>query len=91
MDYEVIRTIINHGFIDTELAGRQDNYKFTGSFPTDVEKPGDHGDNRRLDYVFVSPSLRDYIFSSQIIVNEQTLFFSDHLPVLIDINTERKK
>jgi endonuclease/exonuclease/phosphatase family metal-dependent hydrolase len=85
LDYEVINTITNYGFADTELEGRHDNYKFTGSFPTAVEKPGDHGENRRLDYVFVSPSLYQHISPSRIVVNEQTMLFSDHLPVLIDI------
>lgn len=85
LDYNVISKITDFGFIDTELAGREKNSHFTGTFPTAVEKPGDHGDSRRLDYIFVSPSLSRHISHSHIIANNQTMYFSDHLPVLIDI------
>lgn len=85
LDYEVINKILKHGFIDTEVAGRLNDYQFTGSFPTALKKPGEHGDNRRLDYVFVSPSLNQYISSSKIIYSDITIKLSDHLPVLVEI------
>lgn len=86
LDYQVINTLTSYGLIDTELTGRKNNYTFKGSFPSAVEKPGDHGENRRLDYIFVSPSLANHIISSQILADEQTMHFSDHLPVVLDID-----
>lgn len=86
LDYSVIDKITKNGFIDTESAFRSERYQFTGTFPTGVEKPGDHGDFRRLDYVFVSQSLIEHVSNSKIIANEKTLQFSDHLPVIINFN-----
>jgi len=84
LDYSVIQTLMDAGYTDLEYAHRNDDYKFTGSFPTKIEKPGDHGENRRLDYVFVNGQLTSKATSASVIADEVTLILSDHLPVIVD-------
>ncbi len=86
LDFTVINKITDYGFIDTELAGRSEEFHFTGTFPTAVEKPGNHGNSRRLDYVFVTNTLIKHVTDSRIIASDNTLFFSDHLPVITDFD-----
>lgn len=88
LDYTVIDKIIENGFTDTEFSLRSQEYHFTGTFPTSVEKPGDHGAFRRLDYVFVNKMLIDHVASAKIVANDKTLLFSDHLPVIVDFRFE---
>ena len=49
IDYSVIAKFTNAGLIDLEHLKRGKDYKFTGSFPTKIEKSGDHGSARRLN------------------------------------------
>lgn len=86
LDYSVIEKVMNFGFIDLEAAFRKPSYNFQGSFPTLVEKEGSHGDQRRLDYIFASKNLCDEVFSADIVVNDTTLYLSDHLPVIVELN-----
>lgn len=84
LDYGVLERLAAAGFTDMEYVLRPDSYVFTGTFPTLIEKEGEHGDQRRLDYVFVSANLRDHVQSAQIIANDTTWMLSDHLPVVAD-------
>lgn len=84
LDYTVIDKILENSFTDTERRTRLVDYHFTGTFPTSVEKPGDHGAFRRLDYVFVSKNIEDKVVGAKIISDENTRLFSDHLPVIVD-------
>lgn len=84
LDYSVIEKLMSSGLVDVEYQMRSDDYHFTGSFPTRVEKEGDDGDPRRLDYVFVSKNLADQVIDAQIIANDTTWILSDHLPVRVD-------
>lgn len=88
LDYSVIQKLMDYGLVDVEYQMRNDDYHFTGSFPTSVEKEGDDGDARRLDYVFVSKNLADQVVDAQIIANDTTLNLSDHLPVRVDFRLE---
>ena len=88
LDYSTLAWLIENRFTDTEYTMRDDTYTFTGSFPTSLEKPGDDGPRRRLDYIFVSRNLVPRIHSASIISNDTTLFLSDHLPVIADFNIE---
>lgn len=88
LDYDVIGQLLANGFVDLEYAFRTDDYQFTGSFPTRIEKEGEHGDQRRLDYVFVNPELAEQVIDAQIIANDTTWLLSDHLPVRVDILIE---
>ena len=63
---------------------RNTSHVFSGSFPTLIEKEGEHGDQRRLDYVFTSKNLVNNVKSARIIGNDSTNILSDHLPVVVD-------
>jgi endonuclease/exonuclease/phosphatase family metal-dependent hydrolase len=85
LDYTVIQDILNYGFIDTEARERDPFYIFSGSFPSRIEKEGEHGDHRRLDYIFVSKNLAKNVKNAAIIANDTTHILSDHLPVFLDL------
>lgn len=85
LDYTVIQEIMDYGLIDLEASSRISSYNFSGSFPTLVEKEGEHGDQRRLDYVFTSKNLANKITKANIIATDTTLILSDHLPVVIEL------
>jgi len=89
LDYTVIQEIMDYGLVDVEASSRTSSYTFSGSFPTLVEKEGEHGDQRRLDYVFVSKNLVDNVAKAKIIANDTTLILSDHLPVLVKLNMDK--
>ncbi|MDA0196328.1 MAG: endonuclease/exonuclease/phosphatase family protein [Bacteroidetes bacterium] len=84
LDYTALIKLMDGGFVDIEHNMRKDGYIFTGSFPTLIEKPGDHGSNRRLDYVFANDRLLQYVYQASVIADDTTQFLSDHLPVIVD-------
>jgi len=84
LDYTVIQDVLDFGLIDLEARLRTSTYRFSGSFPTLIEKEGEHGDQRRLDYVFASKNLADWVTKANIIASDTTLILSDHLPVVVD-------
>lgn len=84
LDYSVIREVMDYGLVDLEASMRDTSFQFPGTFPTLVEKEGDHGDQRRLDYVFASGNLAEKVIRADIISNNTTLLLSDHLPVIVD-------
>lgn len=87
LDYSVIQEILDFGLIDLEAGKRASTFNFRGSFPTLIEKEGEHGDQRRLDYVFASKNLAVKVSSAEIPATDTTLILSDHLPVVVDLNT----
>ena len=88
LDYSVLVKLMKAGFTDLEYRMRGADYTFTGSFPTLIVKPGDHGSRRRLDYVFANANLVPYVNQASVIANESTQFLSDHLPVLVDFEID---
>ena len=76
---------MDYGLIDLAARMRKTDFIFPGSFPSLVEKEGEHGDLRRLDYVFASENLTGKVTGAEIISTETSLFLSDHLPVIVDI------
>ena len=88
LDYTVIQEILDFGLIDLEASLRSSTYNFQGSFPTLVEKEGEHGDQRRLDYIFASKNLSDGVTRAEIITSDTALILSDHLPVIVDMGLE---
>ncbi len=84
LDYSVIQEIMDFGFIDLEASKRNSSHVFSGSFPTLIEKEGEHGDQRRLDFIFASKNLVNNVNSARIIANDSTNILSDHLPVVVD-------
>jgi exodeoxyribonuclease-3 len=85
LDYSVIQQVMDFGLIDLEASSRISTYNFTGSFPTLVEKEGEHGDQRRLDYIFASKNLANKVSKANIISTDTALVLSDHLPVVIEL------
>ncbi|MBD3338625.1 MAG: hypothetical protein GF353_05935 [Candidatus Lokiarchaeota archaeon] len=88
LDYTVLLTLIDNGFSDLEYLMRNDEYTFTGTFPTLIEKPIDHGHHRRLDYVFSTSELSNYVHRASIISNDTTQILSDHLPIIVDFEND---
>jgi len=88
LDYTVIQEVMDFGLIDLEASLRNSSYNFSGSFPTLIEKQGEHGDQRRLDYVFASNNLADRVTKAKIITTDSALFLSDHLPVVVDFGSD---
>lgn len=88
LDYGVLDKLSAAQMTDTEHHLRTDDYHFTGSFPTSIEKEGEHGDLRRLDYVFISQNLKNSLQKAIIVSDDTTQFLSDHLPVCVDLQFE---
>ncbi len=88
LDYSAIGKLLDYGMVDLEEKMRSSDYEFTGSFPTLLEKEGEHGDQRRLDYVFVNKDLTNKVTKAVIIADETTLKLSDHLPVIVDFKLD---
>ncbi len=84
LDYTVIQDVLDYGLVDLEASLRNSAYKFPGSFPTLIEKEGEHGDQRRLDYIFASKNLAIQVTRAEIITSDTALILSDHLPVVVD-------
>jgi endonuclease/exonuclease/phosphatase family metal-dependent hydrolase len=91
MDYGGIDAIQGQGFIDTVAHFRDPEAPFAGTFPTRLVSDEDHGPDRRLDYIFVSPNLLPHVRRAEILRNETTELLSDHIPVTatIDLNMPR--
>ncbi len=88
LDYTVIQEVMDFGFIDLEAGSRTSAYNFFGSFPTLIEKEGEHGDQRRLDYFFASKNLANKVTKAKIISSDTVLRLSDHLPILIELHLD---
>ncbi len=86
LDYNVVQKLTDQGFVDLEVNMRPTEYTFTGTYPTLIEKEGEHGDQRRLDYVFANPVLAEQVKHAQIVDNDTTFMVSDHLPVVVDFS-----
>ena len=81
LDYSVVKRVEAEGFVDLEAKFRE---VFQGTFPTEIEKPGDDGDSRRLDYVFANPIVAKQCVAARSIVDLETAKISDHYPVIVD-------
>ena len=84
LDYGVIQKLLDEDFLDLEYSKRNDRYEFPGTFPTLIPKEGEHGDLRRLDYVFTNKDFPGECKEASIIVNDTTQYVSDHLPIMVD-------
>lgn len=88
LDYSVIQEVMDFGFTDLDAKMRDSSFAFTGSFPTLIEKEGEHGDQRRLDYIFASKNLVNKVTTANIISTDTTMILSDHLPVVIELHLD---
>lgn len=89
LEYSVIQKVMDVGLIDLEASLRISSYSFSGSFPTLIEKEGEHGDQRRLDYVFASKNLVKKVTKAKIITTDTTFILSDHLPMVVDLDPDK--
>jgi len=88
LDYTVIQELMDSGFIDLEARLRTPSFTFRGTFPTLIEKEGEDGDQRRLDFIFTSKNLAERVTRAEIITSDSALILSDHLPVISEIRLE---
>lgn len=85
IDYGGIQAILDQGFVDLQVRFREAGDEFVGTFPSPLVADADHGPDRRLDYIFVSPNLADKVSDFLVLRDEQTALFSDHYPLLAEL------
>ena len=81
IDYGGIQAILDQGYTDLIASQRSPHLPYVGTFPGALVSDQDHGSDRRLDYIFVSPSLREQVESVAILRDPCTEMLSDHIPV----------
>jgi endonuclease/exonuclease/phosphatase family metal-dependent hydrolase len=84
LDYAVLTKLLQDGFTDLVYWKQKNAYRFTGTFPSGIDKSGDHGSRRRLDYVFANSYLVPHVQRASVIDNDTTRHLSDHLPVIVE-------
>lgn len=82
LDYTPMKLFTEAGFIDQEARFRA---LFRGTFPSKIEKQGEHGDLRRLDYMLTSPNMSAHVKDAWAEVDSNTHLLSDHYPVIMDV------
>ncbi len=85
LDYRGVELLVEAGLIDAQ-ARRRGPTDFTGTFPTPLVAAEDHGPDRRLDYVFLSANLADGLVDCRVLRDDETAKFSDHFPVLAELD-----
>ncbi len=79
--FDVIDTILSSKYLDTALLfGKANEY----TVPTPANKDKSHA-NMRLDYIFVSDSLRNNVKDYSVVKNDLTDRASDHYPVIVKL------
>jgi gluconolactonase len=81
IDYGGLEAILAQGYIDLIDQFRTPADRFIGTFPSPLVSDENHGTDRRLDYIFVSPNLRSHVVSTDILRDPVTEGLSDHFPV----------
>ncbi len=81
IDYGGIEAIERLGFVDLIARQRTAATPFVGTFPTRLVSDENHGTERRLDYIFVSPNLLPRVATAAILNDAETQTLSDHIPV----------
>jgi len=85
LDYGGLQAILDLGFVDALAALRPPGAPFVGSFPSALARDENHGPDRRLDYIFVSPNLAHGVKDCRILRDDETALFSDHFPVVAEL------
>lgn len=80
--FDAIKKILVGDYFDSGYELKQ-NEIFTA--PTEVNEYNAHT-NMRLDYIFLSESLRKNLRSYQVVKNSQTKIASDHFPVVVELS-----
>ena len=82
LDYEVHRKIVNAGYVD---AFKLLNKPYDYSAPTLLTSNGGETPSYRIDFIYVSKSLKHRIKRAAIVKDDFTNYYSDHYPVVIEI------
>ena len=85
LDYGGLEAILAQEYVDLVDHFRAADQPFVGTFPTQLVNDQNHGTERRLDYIFVSPNLLPKVESATILKNARTQHLSDHLPVMVTL------
>ena len=85
LDYGGLQAILDLGFFDALASLRPPDTPFVGTFPSALVHNENHGPDRRLDYIFLSPNLAHGVKSCRILRDDETARFSDHFPVVADL------
>jgi gluconolactonase len=89
MDYGGLEAILAQGYIDLVDRVRTKVSPFVGTFPSLLVSDENHGTDRRLDYIFVTPNLLPNVVSASILRDSQTEGFSDHFPVTATVLVDK--
>lgn len=81
LDYGGLEAILDQGFVDLVARARAPQSPFVGTFPSPLVSDENHGTDRRLDYLMVTPNLLPYVETATILRDQQTDGFSDHYPI----------
>lgn len=81
--FDVINRITASGYLDSALIFKKQK---TPTVPTGLKEDEAHLTDIRVDYIFVSESLKDKIKSYSVVRNKITEKASDHYPVTIELN-----
>ncbi len=87
IDYGGIEAIIAQGYVDVIDRARTATSRFVGTFPSPLVSDENHGTDRRLDYIFVTPNLVNTVENANILRDSATDGFSDHYPVTVTLKT----
>lgn len=88
LDHAVTDALEKAGFVDVVAALRTSAAAPSGTFPTRLRAHEDHGDERRLDYLFLPETAASNCVSARIVNNATTQLLSDHLPVIATIRED---
>lgn len=80
--FDVIERIISHGYLDTANVF---NEQKVNTVPTKINQDQAHSTGIRVDYIFISESLKDKVKNYSVIKNPLTEKASDHYPVIIEL------
>ncbi|MDY3851342.1 MAG: endonuclease/exonuclease/phosphatase family protein [Prevotella sp.] len=88
LDFSVIEKVLNGGFCD---ALKLKNRDYVSSAPTKVLEHSDLHANPtfRIDYIFVSQSLKKDVVQCRIIKDDYTDNHSDHYPVWLELSPDK--
>src|SRR4030042_6741724 len=79
--FDVIKKIISSGYLDSALIF---NRKTITTVPTGVKQDEAHLTDMRLDYIFISDSLKKKVKNYSVVKDDLTDRASDHYPVIIE-------
>jgi len=82
LDYEVHRKIVNAGYVD---AFKLLNKPYDYSAPTLLTSNGGETPSYRIDFIYVSKSLKHRIKRAAIVKDDFTNYYSDHYTVVLEI------